>query len=159
MTMTGLWSHLNAERNGLMEPPKRGERCPYLGLLRRFQEADIANFQRYYRHLLAGPWRIFRTHRDDPASALVVLCQPLHMPGDIVEQIVSRHELVTNRLFLATATRLFIDLETESPKTGASAKARRLVTFCDQLDVTWDLYAMTSEDLFGKMPAEFDRFR
>ena len=28
--MTGLWPHLNAERNGLQDPPKSRERCPYL---------------------------------------------------------------------------------------------------------------------------------
>lgn len=139
--------------------------CPYDGNGKRKAGArvryvpDVGNYLRYYRHLLAGSWRIFRIHRDDPEAARVILCQPLHMPGDIVEQIASRQELVTNRLFLAAATRLFIDPSTESPKTGASAKARRLAIFCDQLDVTWDLYAMTPDDVFVKLPKEYDRFR
>ena len=58
---------------------------------------EPGNFQRYYRHLLAGPYRIYRAHRDDPQRALALLCQPLDSPGDVVEQLASRQELVTNR--------------------------------------------------------------
>jgi hypothetical protein len=68
---------------------KPGERARHI--------PDATNFLRYYRHLLAGPWRTYRTHRDDPGRARVVLCQPLHTPGDLVEQLASRQELVTNR--------------------------------------------------------------
>lgn len=119
---------------------------------------DVANFQRYYRHLLAGPWRIYRSCREDPEAALVILCQPVDSPGDIVEQIASRQELVTNRAFLAAATKLFINPESHTPKTGASSKARRAAAFCDQFEVTWDLYTMTADDIYNKFPKEFDRF-
>ena len=124
---------------------------------------DAANFQRYYRHLLAGPWRIVRTHRDAPDRALAVLCQPLHKPGDIVEQLASRQELVTNRAFIAAATRLYVDATTQQPRSGSGGKTRgaprRLADFCNQLDVTWDLYAMEAGELIEKLPKEFDRFR
>lgn len=157
----GLWSWLSLlnfdsvcprDGNGNRKPGERARHIP-----------DAANFQRYYRHLLAGPWRIYRTHRDDPDRARVVLCQALHTPGDLVEQLASRQELVTNQAFMAAATQLYVDAATKQPKRGAGGKtrgtARRLADFCNQIDITWDLYAMDPSELLVKLPREFQRFR
>jgi hypothetical protein len=157
----GLWAWLSlllfdsvcpADGHGRRKPGQVARHIP-----------DSANFRRYYRHLLAGPWRIFRSHRHAPHDAMVVLCQPLHKPGDIVEQLASRQELVTNRAFLAAATRLYIDQASSQPRRGAGSKSRgaprRLADFCNQIDVTWDLYAMGADELLAKLPKEFDRFR
>jgi hypothetical protein len=35
----------------------------------------------------------------------------------------------------------------------------RFIDILDQLDVTWDLYSMTTDMLLGCLPAEFDRFK
>jgi hypothetical protein len=124
---------------------------------------DVNNYQRYYRHLLAGPYRIFRAHRDDPRRAMALLCGPLDRPGDIVEQLASRQEIVTNRGIMACATRLYIDPANNRPKRGAGSKGagspRRLADVLNQFDVTWDLYSLSAEGLLGLLPREFDRFR
>jgi hypothetical protein len=124
---------------------------------------EVNNFQRYYRHLLAGPYRIFRAHRDDPERALALLCGPLDKPGDIVEQLASRQEIVTNKAIMLGATRLYIDPATRKPRRGAGGRSggspRRLADVLKQFDVTWDLYAMTADNLLGLLPSEFDRFR
>jgi hypothetical protein len=157
----GLWAWLSLLHFDEVCPPDgRGYRKP--GECAR-HIPDVSNFQRYYRHLLAGPWRIYRTHRDDPARAMVVLCQPLHTPGDLVEQLASRQELVTNRAFLAAATTLYVDPHTRLPKRGGGGKsrgtARRLADVCNQFDVTWDLYALEPDELLARLPKEFERFR
>lgn len=157
----GLWAWLSlfyfdevcpADGNGHRKPGERARHIP-----------DPTNFKRYYRHLLAGPWRVYRTHRDDPGRAKVVLCQPVHTPGELVEQLASRQEFITNYALIAAATALYIDPITKQPKRGAQNKtkgtARRLADFCNQIDVTWDLYAMETSELLGKLPKEFDRFR
>jgi hypothetical protein len=134
---------------------KPGERARWI--------PDVNNFQRYYRHLLAGPYRIFRAHRDDPSRAMALLCGPLDRPGDIVEQLASRQEIVTNSGVMACATRLYIDPENNRPKRGAGSKGagspRRLADVLNQFDVTWDLYSLTPEGLLVLLPREFDRFR
>jgi hypothetical protein len=56
--------------------------------------AQVDNFQRFYRHLLLGPFLIVRAHRDDPNRAIAFLCKPLWEPGEIVEQLASRKELI-----------------------------------------------------------------
>jgi hypothetical protein len=157
----GLWAWLSLLHfNEVCPLDGRGHRKP--GEQAR-HIPQVTNFQRYYRHLLAGPWRIYRTHRDHPERALVVLCQPLHTPGDLVEQLASRQELVTNRAFLAAATTLYVDRQTRLPKRGGGGKsrgtARRLADVCNQFDVTWDLYAMEADELLGRLPKEFQRFQ
>jgi hypothetical protein len=158
---TGLWSWLAlfyfeelcpADADGERRP---GERARYI--------AESANFQRYYRHLLAGPYRIFRAHRRAPERALAVLCQPLSKPGDLVEQLASRQELVTNTAVMEVATALYVDPGTGKPKRGSQTKSvgavRRLADVLSQFDVTWDLYSAKFAELLGILPAEFNRFR
>ncbi len=159
----GLWSWLALFYFDQVCPPDHaGERSP--GERARYI-LEPGNYQRYYRHLLAGPYRIYRAHRKNPEIALAVLCQPLDKPGDIVEQLASRQELVTNPAVMAAATILYVDKDTNQPKRGAQTKSetkgggpRRLAVVLNQFDVTWDLYAMQVKELLGVLPAEFGRF-
>ena len=122
----------------------------------------VNSFRNYYRHLLAGPYFIYRAHQDNPQLALAVLATPLHRPGDIVEQLASRQELVTNHSVMAAATRLYIG-EDGLPKPRAAGRgagsARRLADVLTQLDLTWDLYDLSTEKLLELLPAEFDEFK
>jgi len=157
----GLWSWITllyfdqvcpAESNGFRKIRERARYIP-----------AVSNFRKYYRHLLAGPYRVYRAHRNAPETALILLCGPLHRPGDIVEQIVARQEIITNPNAVALATKIYYDTETGSFRRGAASKgkgsARRLADVMNQFDVTWDLYWMTSENLLQKLPDEFENFR
>ena len=156
----GLWAWLSLFYFDSVCPPGRGGVRKPGALARHIPEPG--NFQRYYRHLLAGPYRIYRAHRDDPQRALALLCQPLDSPGDVVEQLASRQELVTNPGIMELATRLYVDLDEQRPKRGAGGKgggsARRLSDIIEQFDLTWDLYAASGEELASVMPKEFSRF-
>jgi hypothetical protein len=93
---------------------------------------------------------------------LETVCQPLHTPGDLVGQLTSRQELVTNHAFLAAATTLYVDPQSQQPNGGgriSRGTARRLADFCNQIDVTWDLYALEPDELLAKLPKEFQRFQ
>ena len=122
----------------------------------------VNSFRNYYRHLLAGPYFIYRAHKDHPQHAMAVLVAPLHRPGDIVEQLASRQELVTNKSVMEAATRLYIG-EDGAPKPRAAGRgagsARRLADVLTQLDLTWDLYDLSTEKLLELLPAEFDEFK
>lgn len=124
---------------------------------------EVTNFRRYYRHLLAGPYLIYRAHRDDPDRAMILLCGSINTMGDIVEQLASRQELVTNRAVVGAATRLYYDTAKRAPRRGAGGKGpgspRRLADILNQLDLTWDLYAMSESDVVARLPSEFDRFK
>lgn len=122
----------------------------------------VNSFRSYYRHLLAGPYFIYRAHRDNPQHAMAVLATPLHRPGDIVEQLASRQELVTNPSVMEAATKLYIG-EDGLPKPRAAGRgagsARRLADVLTQLDLTWDLYGLSTEKLLELLPPEFDEFK
>lgn len=138
---------------------KNGERKP--GELARWIP-EVSNFRRYYRHLLAGPYRIYLAHRDLPQRAMALLCGPLHKPGDVVEQFAARAELVTNTGVVELVTKLYYDMTGGHLKRGSSGKGngspRRLADVCNQFDVTWDLYSMTCPELSQMLPEEFRRF-
>ncbi len=118
----------------------------------------------FYRHLLAGPYYIYNAHKDNPNRALVVLCTPLSAPGDIVEQIASRQDIVRFPSLMEVATILYFDRSTNRPKRGAASKgtggtARRFVDVLKQFDLTFDFYGMSSDQILDLLPAEFNRFR
>jgi hypothetical protein len=118
----------------------------------------------YYRHLLAGPYRIFVAHRDNPHCARLVLSGPLHTPGELVEQLASRKEYITNPGIMEAAARLYFDPVANRPRPGATTTnrggtIRRFIDVLRQLDCTWDLYSFTADDILDKLPREFDRFK
>jgi hypothetical protein len=92
-----------------------------------------------------------------------LLCGPLDKPGEIVEQLVARQEIITNPQAVALATAIYFDNTSGSFKRGAAGKgrgsARRLADVLNQFDVTWDLYSMAVTGISTKLPREFDRFR
>jgi hypothetical protein len=157
----GLWAWLALfyfdqlcplDSTGARKPGERARWIPAIG-----------DFRKYYRHLLAGPYRIFRAHREMPARALALLCTSISKPGDIVEQLASRQEVVTNAAVMQVATALYVDAATKQPKRGAAGRgpgsARRLADVLSQFDATWDLYSLQASKLLAVLPGEFDRFR
>jgi hypothetical protein len=93
----------------------------------------------------------------------VLLCGPLFRPGEIVEQIVARSEILTNANAVEVATAIYFDPRSGSFKRGAAGKGggsvRRLADVLNQFDLTWDLYWMSAAGILAKLPGEFDRFR
>jgi hypothetical protein len=132
----------------------RGEQARYI--------PAVEDYRKYYRHLVAGPYSIYRAHRDDPSRVLAVLAGPVDKPGDIAEQLASRQEIVTNKAAMSMATSLYIDSATQKPKKGAAGRgpgsARRFADVLNQFDLTWDLYAMQMQAMLAMMPKEFKRF-
>lgn len=122
----------------------------------------VSDHRKQYRHLLAGPWRVYRFHHDNPERARVLLCGPLHSPGEASAQMLSRQELVTNRGVVELATRLYYDAVQGKLKRGAAAKRpgaiRRYAEILNQLDVTWDLHSMNADDIAELLPMEFSHF-
>ena len=89
---------------------------------------------------------------------MALLCQPVNLPGDVVEQLASRQEVVTNPGILDLATKLYVSATTQRLKPRADGSARRLIDVLGQFDLTWDLYASTGAELAAVMPKEFAKF-
>jgi hypothetical protein len=122
-----------------------------------------SHYLRYYRHLLAGPYFIYKTHEDNPNRALIALYTKVSAPGEIVESLQSRKDVVRFPSVMEAVTKLYYDPVTGTNKRGAASKingaCRRFIAIKDQFDLTYDFYGMTSEQILELLPAEFDRFR
>ncbi|MBV6397606.1 MAG: hypothetical protein HFACDABA_03220 [Anaerolineales bacterium] len=123
---------------------------------------ETQNWRRYYRHLLLGPYLVYRAHLDNPERAIAFLCKPPHVFTDVDEQILAYQEFVTNKAVVELTTRLYYNPKTKDLKYGAQAKGpgspRRLVTILDQFSLTWDLYSASAEEIMALLPNEFGKF-
>lgn len=119
------------------------------------------DYRHYYRNLLAGPYSIFKLHGE---KARVILHPPVHRHGDFAEQLASRQEFITNRGLLEVADTLYYDPQANTPKPGATNRrrpgnVRRLVMLVQQLDLTYDLYGMSAQQILALLPPEFNAWR
>jgi len=152
----GLWSWIACFYFREICPTSRGVLQP--GSLPRWIPLS-SDWRRYYRHLIAGPYGIYHAHRDAPRRALAVLCQRPGRPGDLVEQLASRQQIVTNPSIMQVATDWFVDPISHQQRRNANSKGaggpRRFVDILSQFDLTWDLSSMSPDELQGRLPQEF----
>lgn len=118
------------------------------------------DYRKYYRHLLSGPYFVYRAHSDRPERSAVALTGPLHKPGEVAEQLLAGQERMTNHAVLDVASLLYMD--NKRLRRGAGGKgpgsARRFVDILNQLDLTYDLYSLSKDDLVRLLPPEFERY-
>lgn len=157
----GIWSWLALLYFDELCPVRQnGVRRP--GNIARW--VPVGHAFRYYRHLLAGPYLIYRSFRDQPEKAMLLLCGPLDRMSDYVEQLAGRQELIQNKAVIEAATQLYFDQKTGRPRRGTAPNdhragtLRRLIDITDQLDMTWDLQSLSVSDLIQRLPREFDRY-
>jgi hypothetical protein len=158
----GLWTWLSIKWLGFLAPldPSTGER-----LVRQIERYVLTphNYQTYYRHYLSGPYRILKAHRDDVSRVRAVLATPVTSPGEVVEQIASKQDIISNPSLMSAVTALYVDPATNRLKRGSGGSSggspRRLSEVLYQFDQTWDTSAMDPSEILALLPAEFDRFK
>lgn len=109
------------------------------------------------RHLLAGPYRIYRMHGD---RARLLLHPAMHQHGNFIYDLSFHRDLLTNRGLIAAIDLLYWNPRTKRPKRGATTSSRpgnlrRLITVLQQLDMTHDLHAMRAAEILALLPDEF----
>lgn len=158
-TSVGLWGWISAVLGDFL---KGAGKEPFIGEASRwiFMPHD---FNRYYRHLLAGPYMIFEMHKDDPSLAAILLYNEVTKPNTAyVEQIASRPLLVDNKAAMRLIHDMYFDYSRNKPKrigeTGATVVAgdiRRFGVVFNQLALTWDVAGLTASELAAILPKEF----
>lgn len=123
---------------------------------------SMQDYKRYYRHLVAGPYHIYSLHGHAPECTAVILAGAPSQSGELYEQLASRQELISNPVALQVASRLYLDRHTGAVRRGAAGRnagsARRFAAVLRQFDVTWDLVAISADELMTLLPREFARF-
>lgn len=119
------------------------------------------NYNHRPRHAVFTTWQLVSRYGED---AIFLLSGPLPVRGELVEQLMARQYLLSCEGAIRTANQLYYDPERNTYKKGAAARKSagciaRYISWMDQLKVNYDLFAMSLDDFFSLMPAEFDRFR
>lgn len=119
------------------------------------------NYNHRPRHAIFTTWQLVSRYGED---AKFLLGGALPVRGELAEQLMARQYLLSCEGVIRTASQLYYDPERNTYKKGAAARKSagciaRYISWMDQLKINYDLFAMTTEDFFSLMPAEFERFR
>jgi len=93
------------------------------------------------------------------------LWTPLHLESKFHHQLAVRQTLITNKGILKAAHQMYFNPADVRPKRGALIEKKSpgtLIRFIDviqQLDLTYDLYSMTAEEILALLPPEFDKWK
>ncbi|HWO42233.1 MAG TPA: hypothetical protein VNO43_10565 [Candidatus Eisenbacteria bacterium] len=115
-----------------------------------------------HRHLLAGPFLVYKLHGDE---AVLLLCTRLNHENMFHHELASRQAFISNSAILRSVNLLYLDTRTGRPKRGAQdshespGTLRRFVDVVQQLDLNYDLYSMSPEAILGLLPSEFDKWK
>ena len=155
----GLWTWLSLFYFDQVCPEdKKGKRKPG----RDYRHILELDFRRHYRHLLAGAFSIFRLHGE---TSPLLLYGALTKIPIFHEHLASRQGLITNKGVIRAANLLYFDRKTKRPKRLAAARDSkpgtlfRFIDVIQQLDLTYDLYSMSGEEVLDLLPREFEEWR
>jgi len=155
----GLWSWLSLWLFDSVSPRRPdGSRKPG----RDYRHIPDFSYRYRHRHLLFGPYELFRRH--GPRS-IVLLAGTPSSESNLYHEIAGRQELVANGGVIDATVRLYMDRKSGAPKKGAQGAAtipggvRRLVRVLQQLDLTFDLHAMSGKQIVDLLPDEFEVWR
>ena len=154
----GLWAWLAFVMRDEVYP-RRADGTRKLGEVHRWLPADLNDFQKGQRHLIRMPVILLSSFGD---NADHLLCGPPSVPGEVREQMTSQQDMF-HPTIQAAARKLYFDNATGNLRKGVSGKgggsARRFAKVRQQLDVTWDLFAISPEQFIAKLPEEFARWK
>lgn len=112
------------------------------------------------RHAIFITWQLVDKYAE---SSKFLLCKEMHIRGELMEQMMARQKYFSSNGVIELASKLYFDVETQEFKKGSASRAgagcvTRLVSWLQQLELNYDLFSMSNDDLLGLLPAEFDRF-
>lgn len=154
----GLWDWLSLFLIDQICPPDQTGRRKLSNIAHYFLELD--DHRRRYRHLVRTAWRLVEVHGTD---AEYLLAGPLHVHGEIVEQLSAYQDVITCKPLIAAIRSLVWDVDNARLKRGFAGRragsARRVPVVAKQFRLTFDLDSMRPEQILALLPREFERFR
>lgn len=156
----GMWTWLAAYYFDSICPKNRGghrvirEESKYI--------LNPEEWNKYYRHLLASPIRLYR---DLGELSKIYLSGKPDVPGDLFEQLASRQEIAACKGVIEAATILYWDSIDQKIKKGVRNKdgagvLRRFVkATVPQFQMTYDLNSMGGQDVIQLLPREYDKWK
>lgn len=117
------------------------------------------DYNRRYRHAVYVTWQLVDIHGE---NARPLLFKEPSVRGELTEQLMARQLYLSCRGVIEGVRKLYWDDSAARLKKGAAGKssgsARRLASWLQQLEVTYDLFTMTGDQLIDLIPREFQKF-
>lgn len=153
INISGLWSWLALFWFDCLCPLKEGSRK----VLEHSKYVCSTHYTDYYRHLVAAPYDLYCIHGE---NSRLLLHTNLNIHGDFIEQYASRQKIITNKSLIELLDHLYWDSKLYSPKRGAQNRKRagnfrRFQSFIKQIELTYDLNAMSSDEIAELLPEEY----
>lgn len=121
---------------------------------------ETTNFSgvRYYRHLIAGPWRLYREYRD---AARPLLIGPAHGASSLYNTVTDSAFYSQTRCIVEAIGLLYFDrkkgrLKGKYNDRQTPGALPRFLAVVDQFDLTFDLLSLDGAGLVELLPPEFD---
>ena len=119
------------------------------------------NYNHRPRHAIFTTWQLVDRYKED---ARFLLSKELSVRGELIEQIMARQYYMGCEGVMRIASKLYYDPERGTFKKGSAGRTSpgcvyRFINWLQQLEINFDLFSMSSNDLMGLLPKEFDRFK
>ncbi|MCX6699309.1 MAG: hypothetical protein NTV68_05185 [Methanomicrobiales archaeon] len=157
----GLWNWLTIQLFDQIAPPdptgnrKIGEFARYI---------YNPHYTRYYRHLVAASWDIYSKYQE---KSKIFLTTPLNVTNKVTLELACHQNLISNENMVDAILALYWQSGNdggEGLKRGtASRKAPgnlyRFVTLMNQLELTYDVFSIPSQEILELLPLEFNKWK
>lgn len=154
----GLWTWLAYIWFDQLAPEKNGNRI----IKEDAKYICSSDYRDYYRHLIACPYMIYSLHGRE--NSRIFLYSSVYEHNDFIEQFASRQFIISYPNIVEAIKILYLDPTTKTPKKGAQSRnrkgnIRRFVKIIQQLELTYDIYRMSSDQILNLLPDEFNEWR
>ena len=156
-----LWSWLSLYYFDQVCPEKKdGGRKPG----RDYRHILEPGYRYGHNHLIAGAYLVYTVYGLNNGLSKLLLYTPLHVESGFHHQLAQRQSLITNKGLMEAATLLYFKNLKGKPKSGAISPKKagnlyRFINVVQQLDLNYDLYSMSGEEVLQLLPAEFERWQ
>lgn len=153
----GFWSWFALFWFEQLCPIKAGSRKPSM----EYNYILSRKYNHRPRHAIYMTWQLVSRYGE---GVRFMLCKELSVRGEITEELMARQEILSAEGVMMLASELYTDNNTGLFKKGATSGGRagavhRYVGWLQQLQMTYDIFSTSKEELAELLPSEFDRFR
>jgi hypothetical protein len=157
-----LWSWLSlfyfdqvcpVEKNGVRKPG------------RDYRHILEPGYPNGHRNLIGGVYLVYTVYGLGQDLTRLLLWTPLHKESKFHHQLAGRQTLITNRGILDAAHSMYFNPLRGTPKSGAlggkgsPGTLLRYIDVIQQLDLNYDLYSMSGNQILELLPSEFNRWK
>jgi len=119
------------------------------------------NYNHRPRHAIFTTWQLVELYGE---HSRYLLSRDLPVRGELIEQLMARQYFLSCAGVMQAASTLYYDPERKTFKKGAAGRTSagcvyRFVSWLQQLEINYDLFSISSDDLISLMPREFERFK